>query len=90
MKRLFEIFKEINRAGIDNSVWGCVQDVETKGYFGTELDIELRGKWIYVLHYKHELPLCREYVGITLAISDCDDVVDLYVFDAVSNYDSAY
>lgn len=45
----FRLLDAINREGIDNGMWGVVEDIEsTKAYFGTDRDEQLNGKWIYV------------------------------------------
>lgn len=45
----FNLIDAINCSGIDNSVWGCLQGIEsTKQHFGTIEDMALERMFIYV------------------------------------------
>ena len=45
----FKVIDAINRAGIDNSQWGLVKDIDdTIAYFGTKEKEVLNGQWAYV------------------------------------------
>jgi hypothetical protein len=45
----FNLIDAINCSGIDNSVWGCLSEIEsTKQHFGTIDDIAIERMFIYV------------------------------------------
>ena len=50
----FDLLDHLSREGIDNSVFGFVQDVNTKEYFGTNEDINLKGMYLYIYQKKDD------------------------------------
>lgn len=52
----FRLIDAINREGLDNSQWGIIEDCEsTKEYFGTHLDKQLIGQYIYIYKKSDEM-----------------------------------
>lgn len=46
---IFNLLDAINRDGLDNSEWGLIEDIEsTKEQFGTQIDNNLKGRWLYI------------------------------------------
>lgn len=55
-KQTFNLLDAISREGIDNSVFGFVYDViNTKDYFGTKEDTDIKGMYLYIYQKKDDL-----------------------------------
>lgn len=50
----FDLLDHLSREGIDNSVFGFVQDVNTKEYFGTNEDINIKDMYLYIYQKKDD------------------------------------
>lgn len=72
----FKVIDAINRAGIDNSQWGLVKDIDdTIAYFGTKEKEVLNGQWAYVYVEKDDiLSMQLEKIEPTkvLHVEDCE------------------
>lgn len=45
----FKLIDAVNREGIDNGMWGLVENIEdTSTYFGTTESISLQGYYLYI------------------------------------------
>ena len=51
-KETFNLLDALSREGIDNSAFGFVQDVNTKYYFGTKEDTDIKGMYLYIYQKK--------------------------------------
>lgn len=53
-KETFNLLDALSREGIDNSAFGFVQDVNTKYYFGTKEDTDIKGMYLYIYQKKDD------------------------------------
>lgn len=87
-QEVFKLLDAFNREGWDNGIFGFVEDVNTKEYFGSKEVIELKGHWLYFFRYD-DIAVSfvdnREYNPIapqhTLHMDDDTDIVELYPLD---------
>lgn len=50
----FNLLDHFSREGLDNCCSGFVKDVNTKKYFGTNEDVNIKGMYLYVYQKKDD------------------------------------
>lgn len=50
----FRLLDHLQGEGIDSSVYGFVQDVNTKEYFGTNENVDIKGMYLYIYQKKDD------------------------------------
>ena len=77
----FELINAVQCSGIENHLWGVVENVNTKEYLGTEEDVNLDGQYLYVYRDENDSVCFISKFTPKYTLTNGSEQIDLYKID---------
>lgn len=78
-QRIFDLISDVSCEGLDTGEWGFLQDFNTSDWFGTDVDRDLDGHYLYIYLEEDEcLSFVKEEPFLVLPIRE--DGIEVLLF----------